>query len=187
MLIANNQRLQAEQSVMTNLAFALDTMTREIRTGYSYYCTQRPGYGGGVPNAIFESSGNDHEALGINTIMDCPNGRTLSAPNTLQGLSFVEGGDSITGGDTRILYFFDRGNKTIMRKVGNNAPQVIVSSGLEIRDAEFIVTGSESVSSGSNTEQPTVTVFIQATERPFTSTSKVYSLQTTVTQRSLDI
>ena len=38
-LISTNQQLQSEQNVMTNLSFALDTMTREIRTGYNYYCT----------------------------------------------------------------------------------------------------------------------------------------------------
>jgi prepilin-type N-terminal cleavage/methylation domain-containing protein len=187
MLIANNQRLQAEQSVMTNLAFALDTMTREIRTGYNYYCTERPNNSGSCPDCIFGSANTRHEALAAST-KNCEDGRTLGGPSALQGVSFEEGGNSITVSDSRILYFFDNGNKTIMRKVGNNDPQSIVSSGLEIRDAEFIVTGSESVSaSGTNTEQPTVTIFIQATEKPFTATSKVYSLQTTVTQRSLDI
>jgi prepilin-type N-terminal cleavage/methylation domain-containing protein len=189
MLIANNQRLQAEQSVMTNLAFAIDTMTREIRTGYSYYCAERPGYGGSPsPSAIFESGGSNHENLG-DTTANCPGGRTGGSPNTLQGVSFIEGGDSITGSASRILYFFDRGAGDIMRKVGNNPPQSIVSSGLHVVDAEFTVTGSETLSAlGSDTEQPTVTIFIQAAESPFDPTSsKIYTLQTTVTQRSLDI
>ena len=38
-LIGNSGRLQNEQTIMTSLTFALDSMTREIRTGTEYFCT----------------------------------------------------------------------------------------------------------------------------------------------------
>ncbi len=184
-LISTNQQLQAEQSVMTNLAFALDTMTREMRTGFNYYCDDQPNYSAGGPNNIF-TDGNNHEGrVGI-SVRDCPNGR----PNNrqLQGVSFYEGGNSLTGttGGKRILYFYDDVAKSIYRRVGNDDAQAIVSSGLVIQNAEFFVTGSESLIATNNTEQPTITLYIEAQEKD-DPTAKTYYLNTTVTQRTLDL
>lgn len=178
MLITTNQQLQAEQTIMTNLAFALDTMTREMRTGSHYYCAE------GGSNAIFSGSG--HESLGTST-QPCPEGR--SASSNLQGVSFYEGGNSLTGtsGDRRVLYFYDEDAGSIMRRIGDNDPQSIVSSGMIIQNAEFIVTGTDTLSSSANdTEQPTITVYIEAQEKD-DETSKTYHLQTSVTQRILDL
>ena len=38
-LLAANKQLQEEQAVLTNLSFALDSMTREIITGTGYVAT----------------------------------------------------------------------------------------------------------------------------------------------------
>lgn len=177
-LISTNQRLQGEHSVMTNLAFALDTMTREIRTGYKYYCAAQ-----GVEN-IFVAGTTHESTIGTQT-KDCPNGRTTGP--TKQGVSFYEGGDSLTGGGAnRILYYYDTVAKTIMRRVGNGIPQSIISSGLFINDAQFYVSGSSELSATSDSVQPTVTIYIEAQEKN-DPTGKIYYLQTTVTQRSLDI
>lgn len=182
-LIATNQRLQAEQSVMTNLAFALDTMTREIRTGYNYYCDQEPNLMSGGPSNIFNDS-NDHDDIVGDSVNDC-NGR--STGRNYQGISFVEEGDSITGtGSSRILYYFDGVNHTIKRRVGNEDAQTIVSDGLFIQNAEFYVSGSQNFSLLGNLEQPTVTVYIEAQEKNDV-TAKTYYLETTVTQRTLDL
>ncbi len=184
-LINTNQQLQAEQSVMTNLSFALDTMTREIRTGFNYFCRSHSndsGLGG-----IFNSSNfTAHELLGTST-NNCTNGRA-SDSDRFQGISFFEGGNSLTGvsGERRIMYFYDASNKTIMRRVGNQAPQSIVSSGLVIQNAEFYVTGSANLENFGDPEQPTVTVYIEAQEID-DPTKKTYYLQTTVTQRTLDL
>jgi len=187
-LISTNQQLQAEQSVMTNLAFALDTMTREIRTGYFYYCDERPNRTSGGSSNIFNNS-NNHEGIVGTNVRDCSGGRGTG--NNLQGVSFYEGGNSITGtaGARRIMYFFDgtdADNKTIMRRVGNQDAQSIVSSGLVIENAEFVVTGSAGLEGTGNIEQPTVTIYIEARDRNDTN-SKRYYLQTTVTQRTLDL
>jgi len=187
-LIATNQQLQTEQSIMTNLSFALDSMTREIRTGTNYYCASRPNYS---PNAATQAIFNptsDHEGLGVNNL-DCPGGN--SSNNSLQGVSIIESGNSITtdSGETRILYFYDSGDYSggsevgrIMRRVGNGTPESIVSSGLDIVNAEFFVTGS---TRGDN-DQPTVTIVIEARDIDDAS-GKTYEMQTTVVQRALDI
>lgn len=181
-LIASNERLQEEQSVMTNLSFALDSMTREIRTGTRYYCASRPNYSAGGPEAIFDASDNPN-TLGDAT-RDCANGNNSN--HRLHGIAFLEGGESITGApDSRIVYFFDEDEGKIFRRAGNTPPQSIVSSGIFIMNAEFFVTGSNPLSS-SELDQSAVTIAIEAKETG-TSDESSYHIQTTVTQRTLDI
>lgn len=184
-LISSNQQLQAEQSVMTNLSFALDTMTREMRTGYNYYCVSESTYGSNGADNIFVD-GNDHEAIGTD-VSDCPDGRSPSS-HSLQGVSFYEGGSSLTAGSggRRILYFYDTDAKTIMRRVGNSSAQSIVSSGLVIQNAEFTVTGSNTLTDSDDHGQPTITIYLEAQDKNDTA-AKTYYMETTVTQRSLDL
>lgn len=181
-LIAGNQQLQSQQSIMTNLSFALDSMTREIRTGYYYYCEARPNYAAGGPNNLFRDN-SDLDALLGDATQDCPDGNDNNWQ--LQGVSFIEGGNSISGGADRIMYFFDRDTGEILRKVGDLAPQSIVSSGLFIKNAEFWVTGSDSQENGDN-EQATVTIFIEAAASAAANEQSFY-VQTTVAQRVLDL
>ncbi len=189
MLIATNQQLQNEQSVMTNLSFALDSMTREIRTGTNYYCdAQNSDSAGPSGSKLFD----DGEVLDFSPVQDCPNGN--SAGRNYQGISFVEGGESITkSADTRIVYYFDNRSGSpnqgkIMRRVSGQAAQSIVSSGIYITNAEFFVTGSVPLEVGgaSSLDQAMVTIFIEARESDDPS-GKAYEIQTTVTQRTLDI
>lgn len=177
MLIATNQQLQSEQSVMTNLSFALDSMTREIRTGTHYYCDSA-----GNLNGIFASSYN-LDALG-NSYRDCSNGRG----GRIHGLAFNEGGNSISGANNRILYYFDENDGKIYRRVGTSAPESIISTGIYIRDMYFYVAGSKPLSAGNPDykDQASVTIFIEAAET-LDSTAEPYYIQTTVTQRTLDL
>lgn len=191
-VIATNQQLQAEQTVMTNLSFALDSMTREMRMGSSFFCgsvnnTNTPVNGGATK--IFQATNDDLKNLDKDETLDCPDGRTPTT-NKFQGVAFIEGGDSVTGDTSvnhRILYYFNTTEKKIYRRVDDEQPQSIVSSGLEIVDAQFYVTGSETIrSDNTKFEQPTITIYLEAKEKDV-ATSKSYHLQTTVTQRTLDI
>lgn len=184
MLIVTNQQLQAEQSVMTNLSFALDSMTREIRTGTHYFCgvtNSRTAAIGGHNGSykIFKDS-EDLSPMGSDT-RDCHDGR---GGLDIQGIAFVEGGQSITNApDTRIVYFFDENDHKLYRRISGGDSQSIVSSGIFIEDAEFFVTGSDPQTEGDDT-QATVTIYIKAREA---SSTVPYELQTTITQRTLDI
>lgn len=192
-LVATNEQLQGEQSVMTNLSFALDSMTREIRTGTDYYCDERVNYTTSGSNNVF-TDGNDLDGILFDSgsdeerVQDCDNGK--ANPNsTLQGLAFVEGGDSISGTDKRILYFFDSSVGQLFRRVGSGNAVPIVSSGIYIHNAEFFVTGStpQSVGSGSFRDQASVTIFIEASEDASAAADDRYQIQTSVSQRTLDI
>jgi len=161
-LIDGNRQLQGEQSVMTNLSFAMDSMTREIRTGKNYYCASSFG-----------------SQLAPDANQNCVAGNN--------GISFIEAGGSITGAtDGRIAYYFDSGNKTLMRKVGNAIAQSIVSNGISIDEAKFFVTGSDNFNQTSDVNQPAVTIIIKASETGIVG-EKPYILQTTITQRELDL
>lgn len=187
-LVASNDQLQGEQSVMTNLSFALDSMTREIRTGTAYYCESRTNYSAGGPNNIFRGGNNLDGIVGTDT-QDCHTGR--SNPSwALHGLTFIEGGNSISGADnSRILYFHDSDAGQLFRRIGTEDPVPITSSGIFIHEAEFYVTGSEPQSggSGSHYDQASVTIFIEASATSTAPTNERYQIQTSITQRTLDI
>lgn len=188
-LIATNRQLQNEQSILTNMAFALDSMTRELRTGSHYYCVSSDARTG--TGLVFDNTPSyyDLDNLGQGAVQDCFDGRQPASDN-FQGVAFYEGGDSITGTtNNRILYYFDRTDNKIYRRVGTGAPESIVSDGIHIVNAEFFVTGSAPLSGfgGFNdTHQASVTIFIQAAESA-AATAKQYPIQTTITQRTLDI
>ena len=190
MLVATNSQLQGEQSVMTNLSFALDSMTREIRTGTSYYCDSASNTSSGGSSNIFNDS-NDLDAIlksgSVQSTNDCSTGNPTK--KKYQGLAFIEGGNSITAGSDRILYYFNKLEGKIYRRVGAGASESIVSSGIYIKDFQFFVSGSNPLSKiGGSTEddQATVTIYIEASEVN-DPTAKSYYIQTTVTQRTLDL
>jgi prepilin-type N-terminal cleavage/methylation domain-containing protein len=181
MLVATNLQLQAKQGVMTNLSFALDSMTREMRTGTQYYCEGRNSDQG---NGNIFGEGEDLDDVDVlreDETQDCPAGREN---RSFQGVAFIEGGASITGTGGRILYFFNEAEGKLYRKVGSEFPQPMTSSDIYIEDAEFYVTGSDPLSGGDG-EQASITIFIKAKETE--ESDQAYTIQTTVTQRTLDI
>jgi len=181
-LVGTNQQLQNEQSVMTNLSFALDSMAREIRTGTHYYCETK----NNSNNNVFDPSVDLNTQLASDDVQDCDDGR-FPANSQYHGLVFNEGGESITVTGGRILYYYDSNTKEIYRRIGDEDPQSIVSSGINITDAEFFVSGSAPLSDGAaEVDQSVVTIFIKA-EDANDPTAKPYQIQTTITQRTLDI
>ncbi len=175
-LISSNRQFQVEQSIMTNLSFAIDSMTREIRTGTSFYCE----YGSS------QSFISDLNNKTITDTQDCY-GNNFGG---FYAISFVETGNSITdnAGD-RITYYYDKTTKSIFRRVESNQARVLTSSDIEITDMSIFVTGTEAFNSSSpnNVFQPTVTIYIEAQEKGSGSNGQKYKLQTTVTQRTLDV
>ncbi len=163
-LIGSSKGVQNEQSVMATLTFVLDSMTREIRTGTEYYCSN--------------SNFNNQES--INNGKDC-------AVSEKGGVSFTESGSSLSASSKRIAYYYDSGSKSIMRQIGDNSssnpPESIVSNGITITNAEFSVTGTARLDPSGDTVQPTVTIILEAQDEMGASTT----LQTTITQRELDI
>lgn len=181
MIIVTNQQLQSERTVMTNLSFALDSMTREIRSGTRYYCGDANNRSVSVGGYRIFKDGENITSMSDDA-KDCHNGSNQN--RNISGIAFLEGGQSITNApDTRIVYFFDKNDHKLYRRISGGVAQSIVSSGIYIEKAEFYVTGSEPQTTNDNT-QPTVTIYIMAREA---SSTIPYELQTTITQRTLDI
>lgn len=175
MLIATNQRYQFEQNIMSNLSFAVDSMTREMRMGYNYSCRSA----GNASTSIF-GLGAEHESIG-NSTTDCVSGRQT---NAVHGVSFYESGNSITGDTSnRILYFYHADTKKLYRRVGDNPAQQLTSDSVQITNADFFVTDT-----APGGRQPTITIYLKARATDDTATTpRTYSIQTTVSQRMLDI
>ncbi len=165
-LITGNARVVGEQTSLTTLSFALDSITREIRTGSEYYCDTATQVGSA---AVYNS---------VTAVRNCTTGDV--------GFSFREAGESITGGvgAKRIAYYFSNG--TLWRKVGANAAEPIVTNDVRITNARFVVTGASPLGTSTEMVQPTVSILLEA-QSSSSDSGKVFTLQSTVTQRSLDL
>lgn len=172
-LIDASSRAQNSQSIITNLSFALDSMTREIRTGSDYYCDN---YSSELP------------VDGVAT-RDCETGGTT--------LSITEGGQSLTGNTTndsrRIAYRLNTGQ--LERRLGDgdgigDSNELsdwisVTSDAIDIETLEFYVTGS--TRGLADEETPTVTVYLSGVIGDDDKTRTPFNIQTTIAQRILDI
>jgi prepilin-type N-terminal cleavage/methylation domain-containing protein len=161
-IVDANAKAQNMQDVMTNLTFALDSMSREIRTGRGYYC----GYvAGKMPSGIGEFE-----------TQDC---------NAGNALTIVEGGSSLTGvgNNPRIFYHYNQAETSIERRIGDGNWVPITSNEVVIENMYFTVTDS-SVFDGA---QASVTIYIQGQAGTIKNVDTNFALQTTVTKRLLDI
>lgn len=159
-LIDANAKAQNVQEVMTNLTFALDSMTREIRTGRGYYCSNS------LPSNI-----------NVSSTRDC---------SQQTGLSVVEGGSSLTGsGNPRIAYRFANG--AIERRLGTGSWQALTSDAVTITALYFTVTGSSPYATSANRIQPTVSIVIEGNAGELDNVDTDFTVQTTITRRLLDI
>lgn len=158
-LVGSNQRLVKQQTLTSSAIFSLDNMTREIRTGSYYYC------------------GDSNASQDLAVVNDCSDGDT--------SLSFVESSTRTSNGG-RISYYFH--SNSLWRRIGSGGtPEKLLPDDVlvDVNASSFFVTGSPSLTGGSNNmQQPTVTVIMVLAETEETVT---VTLQTTITQRSLDI
>lgn len=161
-LINANAKAQNMQDAVSNIQFALDSMAREIRTGYAYYC----------------SSGT--ETVGdVTAVQDCNRGSYLS---------IIEGGESLTSGanNRRIAYRYNSSAQSVERKIGSGSWVRLTDPNVTVTDMHFNVGNSINKQNG-NTLQPNATIFLSGTVTGIGQTSANFTLQTTVTQRVLDL
>lgn len=158
-LIDSNARAQNMQEVMTNLSFALDSITREIRTGSDYFC-------GGVSE--LPTSGE--------SAMNCPTGS--------EALSFNEGGQSLTSEASSRRIALRLNNEAIERRLGDGAWVPITSDDIAVHEIRFIVTGV----TRSDADSPTVTLYVKGEAGDEEDgTDSEFNVQATVVQQLLDI
>lgn len=162
-LISANAKAQNIQAAVSNVQFSLDSMAREIRTGNGYYCS------------------NGAETVGtFSVVQDCDKGTYLS---------IVEGGKSLSAGSSnrRIAYRYNSTDKSVERKIGNGIWVSLTGNGVVVTSMHFNVSNSASKSSNGNALQPNATIYIAGLITGVGDTSTEFTLQTTVTQRTLDL
>lgn len=167
-LINANSRSQNVHSVMNNVSFALDSITREIRTGSDYFCSSA---------SALPVSGE--------TTRNCESGGAA--------LSFNEGGRSLTGNASSPRIAVRLANGMIERRLGNGDGDAdpnedsdwipLTAPDITITDLLFYVSGA----TPSDTQSPTVTIYVEGVSGADEEDKGVFHIQTTVVQQLLDI
>lgn len=166
-MVSANKRSQAYSTVITNLNFTLEGMIRDIRTGYNYDC-----------NPVTP------ELEGIN---DVSAGGVSCDGNKIKFYSIQSGAeveyDIVDDTDVGKKYI----RKTVFGTDGDNTYN-ITSDDVIINTyaTRFYVYGVQTATAGSEYTQPKVVVIIKGIFNGFGMASQ-FSLQTTVSQRKLDI
>lgn len=171
MVLDSNRKIQALKTVMDNLSLTLDTMSRSISTGSTYYC--------GLYNG---------DAL------------PLIPPLSPADCSIANGGgESLTflaSDGTHVYYYYDSTNKRIKRCIletvpagdncniasGKNDFVSVTSPDMTITNLKFYVTGSLP----NDNLQPKVTIAVQGYAGVKPNVKTTFNIQTTLSQRAVD-
>lgn len=149
---------QSTQTLTSNLSFVLDSMSRKLRTGYSYYCRSSNLEGGG---GMLQTG-----------TRDCSTGATA--------IIFTDGE---TGG--RTAYRLNAG--VIEQRIdesGNAGSWIVISSSeADIQDLTFVVNHTNS----NDNYQPQINILLHGVPTDVFASGSEFYIQTTVTSRSLDV
>ncbi len=167
-LVDANTRTQQAQLIMTNLTFALDSMTREVRTGKAWVC----------------EDDWDQAVRSEGSTRDCVSGKSISILETSKRLT----GNPALFGNNRITYQWKEvgGKGRIYRKLGTTGSWIpLTSSEVDIDSMTFLVSGTNLT----DNVQPQATIVIKGTigNTSIPNKYKTFTLQTTITQNTIDI
>src|SRR3989344_1820173 len=165
MMSESNRRAEALKSVINNLNFSLDSMTRAIRTGGYYDCTL-----GAVPLSENHLTAGNAE--------DCPpGGATKFAFETAENVTIV-----YCRGNAKPTPVCSNSGVAILRSVQGAALQAITSPEVKITNFKFYVRGAPA---GDST-QPIVSVLLSGLVKASGNANSVFNIQTSATQRIYD-
>ena len=162
-LIDANAKAQALSSSMTNLSFAIDSMTRNIRTGKDFRCV----------------SGSSLESTLVGSNQDCLSGST--------GIAFTPGFE-----DTWRMAYRLNGtvieqwiDKPSIQDEWVPITSTEQPSAVNVSNLEFMVNGS--ATAGSNdVVQPRISLLVVGSVSNGLETPTIFKVQSNVTQRVLD-
>lgn len=164
-LIDVNAKAQALYMATTNLSFALDIITRDIRTGHAYYCAQ------------IDSGNHYGQDIDLTGTSDC------------SGKTFISFTRDWSG--ERVSYRFRSGDASavsIEQRVGDSSQEwyPITSSQVTITRFDIIVDES-STTGGANNDQPTITLKVAGYINNGLDTDTDFNIQSHIVSRRLDI
>ena len=152
-LIDANSKAQTLKTSMDNLSFAVDAISRKIRTGDQYFCDSALSDSGSLPSGV----------------QDCATG---------DGLVYTDG----QTGD-RVAYRLNNSTDQIERRIESGSWVPLTADEITINTLTFVVDGT----TVGDENQPTVGIWIEGETGSFDDTRSEFELQTTVTQRILDL
>ncbi|MBL7045236.1 MAG: type II secretion system protein [Parcubacteria group bacterium] len=159
-LIDANKKAQALNSVMNNLNFAIESMSRKMRVGTTYHC----------------EFSNNIPPPNINQSKDCTGGGKL--------LAFEPSGGTPDDSSDQIVYRIN-GTRIEKSESGGTPGSFIniTASEVTIDDLSFYVDGTSS----SDNLQPRIVMIISGSAGVKEKIKTEFNLQTMVSQRVLDI
>jgi Tfp pilus assembly protein PilW len=158
---ALHQKSQNMRSIIDNLSFVMEDMSRNLRVGYSYDCILP---NGAIPDTPIPVSGSNCGGIAFKS----------TANNTISTWVYYLSGNPS-----------HNTSSSIFKKVSGGTPVQLTPDEVEINSASsFTVVGAEPPPD--DTKQPFVTIKLVGT---ITSNKVVtpFSLQTSVSQRQIDI
>ena len=160
-MVDANAKAQSLYSTMTNMSFVVDSITRNIRTGYGHYCYKSMP-GNGSQQGFDQSGGQDCEGTNNNAIV------------------FSRMVD-----DKRMGYRLNQ--QKIEQKITPSGTWTPIT-GNDVKIERFVITmnGSAPYTQGNNTSQPVATLNIKGTVDNGHDAPTQFSLQSRVTRRILD-
>ncbi len=159
-----HQKSQSMRSILDGLSFVTEDMSRNLRTGSTYYCI-----------------------TGEDTLSDVD---TAKSGQSCWGIAFEASGGNDSEGNDQWVYYIDNTGKifratsgpyTVDKFIQLTPDEVVV----DINASSFSILGAESLTSGDN-QQPFVTIKLVG-QITFKNVVTPFSLQTSVSQRFVDI
>lgn len=155
-----SRRVESMRTVLDNLNFAMESMSRTIRTGYEYTCG---GIGQTIQNCNFENS-NGTDKLYLKT--------ALGIDSEIE-YSWIINAD---GKGQIVKRVYDTGSSSWSNAIAITAPEI------DIQGFAFYVDGAES---GDST-QPSVMIFAQGVASTEDQNSAPFAVQTYISQRATE-
>ena len=157
-----HQKSQSMRSVMDNLSFIMEDISKNLRTGYNYYCI----------------TGSD----------DLSNVSTRKSGQSCWGVAFESAAGSTSNPNDQWVYYIDNFGKIFKSTQGpyvvSNFVQLTPDEVVINSVSSFSVLGAESIST--NQQQPFVGIKLVGSIT-FKNIITPFSLQTSISQRLIDV
>lgn len=172
-IIDGNKKAQAINSVANNLNFAVESMVRDIKTGYAYTC----------------SANNDSITVSSTTQSDVQNGGNgcdSYKTSPVQNISLVS---TITGTKRGVKYYLERDTDGTgrIKKITSDTNAVaypVTSPEVDIKKLDFYV---DNPVSSTYSGQPRVFLIIKGTAVVNPTQTSDFTIQTLISQRNLNL
>jgi hypothetical protein len=159
-----NRKAQSVSTSINNAFFAFENLTRLLRTGLYYHC------------------GDDGGSKTTNRMLvnDCASSPPVSTDGE-SAISFIDDRSKLV----RIWLDSSSGTGVVMEQVDTETPYGLTSADFDVSKLMFYVSGS--VPGVADGKQPKTTIVLEGITNAGTPEKSELHLQSTVTQRTIDI